>query len=257
MLFVTAGELTALSALQADLTDGPDTDNRTEPWAKIAQDRVEIAGGFFALDIADRQGLFNLSNLRPATDLGAAPPDSRILTALVASLELADDLTARISQRMAQDPPVTALSDLTAEQVISPAEAAALAEVVTVLPLPTEINLNAAPLPVLTALTDNPPQARLLDGIRSRNGLLTAADLASVHLVQDARSGFTSAFFGVTVAVTVGQTEQVFSSLIFRDAKAEDGRVLRIVSRHRQIIEFPATVTDSSETLAAVQPLSE
>ena len=253
-LFITAGEQTAIAALQQDMTDAPDTDHLQEPWAAIAQERIEIEGGFFALEITDAQGSYNLTNLRPAADFGAAPPDSRLLAALVASLELNADLTSRIAHRMAQDSPITALSDLTAEQVISAAEAAALSGVVTVLPLPTAINLNTAPLPVLTALTGNPPQARLLEGIRSRKGMLTPADISAARLLPDASSGFTSAFFRVTVAVTVGQTEQVFSSLIYRDAKARDGLPLRIVARLRATMPFSALVVQRDETLAAAPP---
>ena len=160
---------------------------------------------------------------------------------------------------MAQNPPVTALTDLTAEQVISASEVSALSGVVTVLPLPTAINLNSAPLQVLTALTGNPPQARLLEGIRSRKGMLTAADISAARLVPDARSGFTSACFRVTVTVTVGQTEQVFSSLIHRNAKAKakakDGLPLRIVSRNRQTVAFPEMHFDSADTMADAQPL--
>lgn len=253
-LFVSAGEQTALSALQRDLTDAPDTDHLKEPWAGIAQERVEIEGGFFALEIADAQALYNLTNLRPSTDFGAAPPDSRLLAALVAGLDLPEDLTSRISQRMADDPPITALADLTAEQVVTAAEAGALATVVTALPLPTAINLNTAPLPVLTALIGNPPQARQLDSIRTRKGFLTPADISAARLVPDARAGYTSAFFRVTVAVTIGQTEQAFSSLIYRNAKAEDGLPLRITARHRQIVTLPDQVSQIDETLAAAQP---
>lgn len=239
-LYATAGEQTALAALGQDLVDAPDTDNLKESWAAIAQDRVEIEGGFFALTIADAQGLYNLTNLRPVSTVGAAPPNTRLLAQLAANLDLAPDLATRIGQRMAQDPPVTALSQLAAEQVITTVEADALSSVVCVLPLATAINLNTAPLPVLAALTGNAAQARLLDNIRNRKGLLAPADLASANLMADARSGFTSQFFRVTVSVTIGQTEQSFSDLIYRDAKAKDGRPLRIVMRSRTPFESVA-----------------
>lgn len=233
-LYVTAGEETALAALGRDMTDAPDTDNLKEPWAGIAQQRVEIEGGFFALDIMDAQRLYNLTNLRPSDALGAVPPDTRLLAVLVANLDLADDVTTRIGRRMALDPPVTAISDLTTEQIVSAAEAEAIATVTTVLPLPTKINLNTATLPVLTALTNNPPQARLLDSIRKRTGFLTPADLTAAQLAPDSRSDFTSAFFQVTVAVTIGGTEQTFTSVIYRNPKAKDGITLRIISRVRE-----------------------
>ena len=254
-LFVTAGEQTALSALLTDLADKNDTDNRSEAWARIAQDRVEIAGGFFALEISDAQALYNLTNLRPLSVAGAVPPDERLLAALVAGLDLDPDLTNRITRRMADDPPVTALTDLTAGQVVSLTEAAALAAVVTVLPLPTEINLNTAPLPVLSALLGNPPQARQLDSIRSRAGFLTPADLSAAQVLPDARAGFTSSFFRVGVTVTVGQTEQAFTSLMFRDADADSGPLVRIVSRTRALAILPV-VAPADETLAQAQPVS-
>jgi len=236
-LYATAGEQTALAALGQDLVDAPDTDNLKEPWAGIAQDRVEIEGGFFALTIADAQGLYNLTNLRPVSTLGAAPPNTRLLAQLVANRDLAPDLATRIGQRMAQDPPVTALSQLVAEQVVTAVEADALSGVVSILPLATAINLNTAPLSVLAALTGNPAQARLLDSIRNRKGFLTPADLAAANLMADAQSGYTSQFFRITVSVTIGQTEQSFSDLIYRDAKAKDGRPLRIVARARTALE--------------------
>lgn len=252
-LYIIAGEKTALSALSLDLSVSPDTDHLQEPWALIAQDRVEIEGGFFALDITDMQGLYNLTNLRPVSDLGAAPPDTRLLAGLVAGLDMPPDLTGRIRARMAEEPPVTALSDLVAAQAITAAQATALGDVVTVLPLPSPINLNTAPLAVLTALVGNAPQARVLDSIRVRKGFVTETDLAVVRMLPDARSGYASGFFRVRVTVTVGQTEQAFSSLIYRDAKAEDGMALRLVSRSRILTPRPIYPVQD-ETLARASP---
>ena len=253
-LYANAGEQSAMAALQQDLTDAPDTDTLTEPWAGIAQERIEIEGGYFALDITDAQRLYNLNNLRPSADFGAPPPDTRLLAVLAANLDLAADVTSRIGRRMAEDPPVTAVFDLAAEQIVSAAEAAALATVATVLPLPTEINLNTAPLPVLTALTGNAPQARLLDSIRTREGFLTPADLSTARLAPDSRSGFTSAFFSVSVAVAIGGTEQIFNSLIYRNAKAKDDIPLRLVSRVRQMSAAPEINVQTAETFAAAPP---
>jgi general secretion pathway protein K len=255
-LFVTAGEQTALSVLQEDLASAPDTDHLREPWSQIAQERVQIEGGFFEVAIADAQGLYNLTNLRPATDFGTAPTDTRLLATLVADLDLPADLPERIRQRMAEDPPVTALSDLDAAQVATASEVAALAGVATVLPLPSTLNINTAPLPVLAALIGNAPQARILESIRSRKGFLTPADLSTARLLPDGRMGFTSAFFQVTVAVTVGQTEQIFTSLIHRDAKAANGRALRLVSRTRKVIALPNNPA-ADETSADVAPVSD
>ena len=239
LLLVRAGENSAVAALRRDMAEAPAADHAGEPWAQIAQEAVNIEKGSFTLHIADAQGLVNLTSLRPSAEIGAVPPDPALLPALLAAAGLSPDLAPRLRSALQQDPLFDSLAALAAFAGLTDAEATALAGVVTLLPEPTAVNLNAAPLPVLTVVTGNPAQARLLDRRRRDAGLLTPTDLAATGVLLRHPAGFTSAHFIVTTTVIIGRTSQTFVTRVYRHAPAEGASQVRIVARHRVTVPPP------------------
>lgn len=222
---IAAGEATAIVALRRD--DGT-ADHLAEDWSSVGQETVAIEGGRFALRIEDAQGRFNLNSLTGSGALGL-----QTLSRLVEALDMTPDVTARIAARLAAPAPLERLSDLVAEAGLTDAEAARLETLVNVLPGPTPVNINTAPPALLAALTDNPVQARQLEGIRSRQGFLTPADVAAVQVILPPGAGYTSRYFWVTVTVEVDGTRQTLRSLLQRRSGAGGRAVVEVIARDR------------------------
>jgi type II secretory pathway component PulK len=91
------------------------------------------------------------------------------------------------------------------------------------LPLPTSINLNAVPEPLLALLVDNPVTARALVARRTRNGRLTRDDFSLEQAAIPPGCGFTSSFFWSVAEARIGSTNQRITSLIER-RKIEGGK---------------------------------
>lgn len=228
LALIAAGEASAIVALRRDMVDAPKTDHNGEAWAQVGQDEVEISAGRFALKIEDAQGRFNLNSLPGSGALGA-----QILQRIVVALELPLDVGPRIAARLAQTDPLVRMADLVAEAGISPADLTRLAKLVTVLPGRTGINVNTAPEALLAVITDNPVQARRLEGIRTRNGFLTPGDVAAAQIILPAAVGFVSRYFLVTTNVTVDGTAQQMETLLQRRS-GRDGQP-EVVAVFRQI----------------------
>lgn len=225
---IAAGEASAIVALRRDMTDAPKTDHPLEPWGQTGQAEVAIAGGSFALKIEDAQRLFNLNAVPTGGALGL-----QILRRIVASLDLPPDAGPRIAARLAQPVPLLRLADLVAEAGLRPEDVLRLADLATVLPGRADININTAPAALLAVIADNPVQARRLEGIRTRNGFLTPADVATAQVILPPGVGFVSRFFQVTITVTVDGTTQKMETLLQRrpgqDGAPEVVAVLRQV----------------------------
>ena len=211
LALIAAGEASAVVALRRDMVEAPATDNVTEGWALTGQEPVAIEGGQFALTIVDAQALFNLDSLAASGAFGA-----QMLGRIVQVLDLPPDVAPRIAARLALAAPLERLADLVPEAGLTADEVSRLAELVTVLPERTAININTAPDALLGVLTDNPVQAGSLAAIRKRNGLLTSADVTSARVILPPGAGYVSRFFVVQVTVTVGGTVQSRTSLIQR-----------------------------------------
>lgn len=231
---IAAGEASLISALTRDMREAPDSDNLTEPWALIAQEPVTIAQGSFALAIEDAQSRINLNSNAMRGALGA-----QVLTRVATALDLPADVAARVAARLAQRQPLDRLGDLTAEAGLTPQEVARLSEFLTVLPNSTDVNLNTAPPQVIGVLTDNPVQAATLIATRDRNGLLTPQDVVNARLILPPGAGFTSAWFGVTVSVQVGQTVQQSTALIQRATGPGDRPRVAVVARETPFRGIP------------------
>lgn len=225
---ISAGEASAITALRRDMIEAGQSDDLGEPWAQVGQTPVLIEGGTFALRIEDAQAQFNLNSLKGSGALGL-----QILQRLVAALEMPSDVTARIAARMAQPAQLERLSDLVAEAGLTPDEVALLAEVITVLPGATPVNINTAPPALLAALANNPVQARQLEGIRTRQGFLTPEDVGSVQVILPPGAGYASKFYWVTVTVEVDSARQTLRSLLQRRAGPGGRPVVLVIERDR------------------------
>jgi general secretion pathway protein K len=116
-----------------------------------------------------------------------------------------------------------ALDDLVDQAGLSMPEVVALRGMVTVLPRAVEMNINTMPDALLGVVTDNPVQARVLVGIRKRNGFLTPDDMVTAGVILPPGVGFRSGLFWVTTTVTMGDVVQVRTSLLQR---GDDGVVV-------------------------------
>jgi general secretion pathway protein K len=217
---IAGGEATAIAALRRDMREAPQTDHPGEAWAQIAQQDIVIEGGSFSLAIADAQGRFNLNNL-----LRGDPEGLQILQRILSELELPDAVGLRILARLADPTPLTAMTDLL-DAGISADDVLRLSTLVTVLPTPTAININTMPDAMFAVLAANPVQARLLQGIRARNGQLTPEDVFNAGLTLTVQAGVTSSYFTVTTRVMIGDTKQARDSLLHRFAASGGGEVV-------------------------------
>ncbi len=227
---ISAGEASAIVVLRRDMVEGGKSDYSGEPWAQAGQTPVPIEGGIFAMRIEDAQALFNLNSLPGSGALGL-----QILQRLLGALEMSPDLTARIAARLAQPAPLERLTDLVAEAGLAPEEVAQLAELITVLPGKTPVNINTAPQALLAALTSNPIQARQLSALRDRNGLLTPADVAAVQVILPPGVGYASRLFWVTVTVQVDQTKLSLRSLLQRRAGPGGRPTVVVIERDKAL----------------------
>lgn len=201
------GELTAIAALRRDLDSGPDSDDRSEAWARVAQATTPIEGGSFTLTITDAQSRFNV-NAAP----GAGEP---LLAAITTSLGLDPDTASRIAKSVAERGRVADLGELT-RAGIDDATLARLRPLVTALPATAPVNVNAAPPALLAVLTADPVGGRILGDRRDRAGRLTPLDFAATGLRLPAGAGFTSDHFVVTTTVTQGRETVTLTSLLER-----------------------------------------
>ncbi len=201
------GELSAIAALRRDLATGPDSDDATEAWTKVAQAATPIAGGTFALAIADAQARFNVN-----AAAGAGEPQ---LAAITAALGLDPDLAQRIAASIAERGRVRDVAEL-ARAGIDDATLARLRPLVTALPGTAGVNVNAAPPALLAVLVGDSVGGRLLADRRARAGKLTNADFAETGLRLPAGAGFTSDHFLVTTRVSQGTARVTLTSLVER-----------------------------------------
>jgi general secretion pathway protein K len=216
LALIAAGETSAIAALRRD---DPAVDHLREDWATLGQEEVAIEGGRFALVVKDAQGRFNLN-----TVVGSGALGLQMLDRIVKTLDLPADVTQRIVARLAQG----ALRDMDdlGQAGLSPVDITALRTLVTVLPGATEMNINTMPDALIGVITDNAVQARVLTGIRRRNGFLTSDDMVTAGVILPAGVGYRSGLFRVTTTVTVGDVVQVRASLLQR---GEAG--VRVVAR--------------------------
>lgn len=224
---ISAAEASATIALRRDLIDAPETDHYGEIWKEIQQDQVVIENGRFTLSITDAQSRLNLNAIS-----GAAAASLQLLRKVLSAVEIPPETATQIAARLVQKPPITSLNDLRSTTNLNDTEIARLAELVTVLPARTDININTAPDGLIGALADNPVQARNLIGIRNRQGFLTPQDVLRAGMIMPPGVGFKSRYFFVVTDVTIGQTRQSQTSLLQRVITQTNQADVSVIARY-------------------------
>ena len=226
-----AGEMSAITALRRDAEEAPQSDHAAEPWAKVIEREAAIEGGTFTLAISDAQARFNVNNLGQDALFSAAAA-----APLLSALGIEPAVATRIGAAIRESGPLLRLSQLR-ELGIGDETIKRLAPLITVLPRPTSINLNSASEDLLALLFGNPAAAQMIVAQRQRAGFVTAADLASFGLSVPPGAGFTSDHYWVRTTVTIGETPQTLTSLLFRTVR--DGRPEVVtVGRWRGVSRF-------------------
>lgn len=234
---VAAGEATAVIALRRDLATSPELDHAREPWTAYNQAETAIADGRFSLTMADAQGLFNLANL--ATEgVMAQNRLADILSALALKPEIANRIIAALQG------PVSRLDQLAVAADVAPEDMATLATMVSLLPKPALVNVNAAPVPLLAVLLKNPFQAKMLDARRAKLGFVTPEDVAGLGIVLPAGLGFNSGFFDLTVTAQVGDTVVSETALIERRIDADGLPQAVVVTRQPAAAKVDGPASD-------------
>jgi general secretion pathway protein K len=126
---------------------------------------------------------------------------------------------------------------------LDPAAADRLAAVATALPVPTEINLNAAGREMLTLLLRDPVAVERLLALRERKGFIDRDDLLAENITPPPGTRFASDHFWVRTRASVGGTAQQGAALIQR-RKREDGTVETVAVERWRNAAIPPDVPD-------------
>lgn len=210
MATARGAELSAVTALRRDLAGGSRSDTQSEPWAKIGDRNVAIAGGRFSFAVADAQAKFNINSLVADETWPRAT-----LANIVAAASIDADATNRISDLVKKRGPVSEFADLQEAGLTYP-ELARLAQLCTVLPEPTPVNFNTAPEALVAVMLNNPATAHSVITLRAQAEGLTQADLLAGGIIMPQGTGITSDYFWAHARVTIGSTAQQLTSLIHR-----------------------------------------
>ena len=221
---VSAGEATAVIALRRDLLTGPGLDHAGEAWAAVNQAEVAIKGGRFSLTLTDAQGRFNLGNLATGGVMAQT-----LLGRIIAAVDLKPELAAQIIAAMTAAQPPARLDQL--QGLMGKDDLTRLATMVTILPQPTDVNVNAAPVAVLAVMLGNPVQAKLLEARRSKRGFVTPEDVSALGIILPAGLGYQSACFALHVTAQSGDTVVAEDAMILRRLDDNGVPVAHVVAR--------------------------
>jgi len=210
-------------------------DHRGEPWAvPLADTRLNENDGrpaaYLAGTIDDEQAKFNLRNLLTGTDLNAMELQSlrRLLSALRIEERYADKIGERLvaAQRARSSEPAIGLAyvDDLLQVGLAPEQVQRLKAFVTILPEPTQLNVNTASAEVLSAriggleLTD----ARRIVAARDRAYFKDMGDALArlreaVPSVTEAGLSVTTRYFSVDGLVTYGPARLAAHALVRRE----------------------------------------
>ena len=210
-------------------------DHRGEPWAvPLADTRLNENDGrpaaYLAGTIDDEQAKFNLRNLLTGTDLNAMELQSlrRLLSALRIEERYADKIGERLvaAQRARSSEPAIGLAyvDDLLQVGLAPEQVQRLKAFVTILPEPTQLNVNTASAEVLSAriggleLTD----ARRIVAARDRAYFKDMGDALArlreaVPSVTEAGLSVTTRYFSVDGMASYGPARLAAHALVRRD----------------------------------------
>ena len=203
-------ELSAIAALRRDGAAGTTSDSLDEEWARIGDSNARIDGGTFSFAVADAQALYNINNLTR----GDANIRSNF-TAIAAEAGIASGVADRIAEGIGLVGPIGDLAD-TRLAGVNDQQLRRLATLVTVLPEPTDVNLNTAPEDLIAVLFRNRATAAKLVSLRNGRGGLDAGQMLSNGLGTPLGTGFTSNYFWSRGRVVMGTTSQQLTSLLHR-----------------------------------------
>lgn len=245
-------------ARQLLIRDGKDNqvDHLEEEWA-TSLPPIEVEGGRVAGQIEDLQGRFNLNNL--VKDKKPSQIDVERFRRLLRQLALDEELVyatidwidenedvsipggAEDFEYLGNDLPyrtpnamMASVSELLLIKGVDRRSYDALLPYVTVLPEPTDINVNTASAELLMTLLDDLTQAeadQLIDD-RGENGYQTVEDFLN-HEALDGRIsdksglGVVSKYFIINAAAEVGRGRTNLYSLMVRDKNAKVEVVMR------------------------------
>ena len=218
------GEASVVVALRRDMITAPDTDNFTEDWALIQQEKVQLATGAFEVQIADAQAFYDLNQL---AENGLV--QTQTLTLLLAQAGLPPQVGQRVIRQLQTDGPIADISQL---RDLSPEVRAVLADRVTALPVKGTVNINSAPETVLAAVLGNAATAARVIALRDRQGLVTPDDLMRIGVLEGGGVGFTSDVFDVTVTAEVDGAVVTLTSRILRLHRTPQESDIRVIARH-------------------------
>jgi len=210
-------------------------DHRGEPWAvPLADTRLNENDGrpaaYLAGTIDDEQAKFNLRNLLAGTDVNAMELQAlrRLLGALRIEERFADKIGERLqaAQRARSSEPAIGLAyvDDLLQVGIAPEQIERLKGFVTILPEPTQLNVNTASAEVLSAriggleLTD----ARRIVAARDRAYFKDMGDALArlrevVPSVTDTGLSVTTRYFSVEGLVSYGPARLAAHALVRRE----------------------------------------
>lgn len=234
LAYSMGAEASAIVVLRRDAEEAPEVDHAREPWAALSETAVRIEGGAFDLAIEDAQALFNVNGLPRGGTVAL-----ETLRKIVAALELPAEFADRILALIRFAGPVSDIREL-GQAGIDDEALARLSTLITALPGQTDVNLNTASRDLLAILLGNPVSATFLVSRRDRAGFLSGDDLDAADILLAPGLGFTSNHFRVTITVTVGETQQILTSLLQRRERQGRAEVVAISRKRGRAAPFPA-----------------
>lgn len=225
LALIQGAEQFAIAALRRDMIEAPESDHAAEAWGQVGQDTIDIPGGTIEIRIDDAQGLFNLNMLA-----GSGARGGETFRVLAEAADLPPLVISRIVTSLEFDGPLRRLEDLTERAGLSPGDVANLGELVTALPGKGEVNINAAPVGLLSLLIGSAPRARLLVGKRGKAGVLTPEDLETAQVILPPGVGYRSDIYRVRTTARIGATVQSVESLLMR-REGPNGPEVAVIER--------------------------
>jgi len=254
--FALGAESWAEQILRRDYKSNPNITNLNQDWA-MQLPSLPVEGGSITGHLEDLQGLFNVNNLassNPAQANAALAQFQRLLVALNLDPEIAyavqdwvnsgaqphypggakDEFYSQLAPPyLTAEQPMTSISELLLVKGITPQIYAALLPNVCALPMlapgsqpdtpmiPTSININTAPAPVIASLNagitasaaEAAVQTRTQQPYQSQNDLTRLLNIGPAAGVP---TTLTSSYFRLTAEVKIGSTEITLYSLLFR-----------------------------------------
>lgn len=217
------GEASVVAALRRDMIVAPDTDNFTEDWALIQQDKVQLETGAFEVRISDAQALYDVNQL---AESGLA--QTQTFTLLLAQAGLSPQVGQQIIRQLQSSGPIGDIAEL---RDLAPDVRAALAERITALPIKGSVNVNTAPETVLSAVFGNAAAAARVIALRDRKGFITPDDLARIGILAGGGAQFTSDVFDATVTAEIDGAVVTLTSRILRLHRTPQESDIRVIAR--------------------------